>query len=465
MCLSPPWLEYRRWRSPRHRPVWHGGSLDLPHPSRLYGRPHHRRSGVGSRRAIDGEQGGRASAMRRGVQTLSAAEARRIALAAQGFDGSRREARPTRRKLLHALQRLGLLQIDSVNVLVRSHYLPLFSRLGPYDTANLDAAAYAGRQRALFEYWGHQASLLPLALHPLLRWRMARAEQGLGLYRSLAQLGRRRRAYVDAILAEVAERGPLTASELSQGGRGRGSWWGWSQGKAALEWLFWSGRVTTATRRRFERVYDLSERVLPPEVLSASTPTEEDAHRSLVALAARALGVATARDVRDYFRLDAADANPRLAELVEAGELTPVRVEGWKDTAYLDRRARLPRAADARALLSPFDSLVWERQRTERLFGFHYRISLYTPAHLRSHGYYVLPFLLGDQLVARADLKADRAARALRVPAAHAEEGADRRHVAPALIEELRAMAAWLGLERVETSARGGLLRARRYPV
>ena len=294
---------------------------------------------------------------------------------------------------------------------------------------------------------------------------MARAEQGLGLYRSLAQLGRRRRAYVDAILAEVTERGPLTASELTQGGRSRGSWWGWSQGKTALEWLFWSGRVTTATRRRFERVYDLTERVLPPEVLSAPTPPEADAHRSLVRLAARALGVATARDVRDYFRLDAADTTPRLAELVEAGELTPVRVEGWKDSAYLHRAARIPRGVEARALLSPFDSLVWDRQRTERLFGFHYRIALYTPAHLRAHGYYVLPFLLGDRLVARVDLKADRAARVLRVPAAHAEEGADRRRVAGALIDELRAMAAWLGLERVETSARGGLLRAGRYAV
>ena len=405
--------------------------------------------------------------MRRSVQTLSAAEARRIALAAQGFDGSRREARPTRRKLLHALQRLGLLQIDSVNVLVRSHYLPLFSRLGPYDTANLDAAAYAGRQRALFEYWGHQASLLPLALHPLLRWRMARAEQGLGLYRSLAQLGRRRRAYVDAILAEVAERGPLTASELSQGGRGRGSWWGWSQGKAALEWLFWSGRVTTATRRRFERVYDLSERVLPPEVLSASTPTEEDAHRSLVALAARALGVATARDVRDYFRLDAADANPRLAELVEAGELLPVSVAGWRQQAYLWAGSRVPRRVTARALLSPFDSLIWERERAERLFGMRYRIEIYTPAARRVHGYYVLPFLLGERIVARVDLKSDRKNGLLLVQAAHpedgvppgvtAEQGVAEQEVAAELAAELRSLAGWLGLAGVVVAGRGDL--------
>jgi hypothetical protein len=403
--------------------------------------------------------------MRRRVETLSADEARRVALAAQGFDGLRSEARPTPRRLIRSLDRLGLLQIDSVNVLVRSHYLPLFSRLGAYDAAHLDTAAYAGPQRALFEYWGHEASLLPVTLQPLLRWRMARAEKGLGLYRTLAQLGRRRRPYVDAILAEVAERGPLTASELSSGGRGRGSWWGWSEGKTALEWLFWSGRVTTATRRRFERVYDLTERVLPPDVLSAPTPTEADAHRSLVRLATRALGVATARDVRDYFRLDAADTKPRLAELVEAGELIPIRVEGWKDPAYLNPAARIPRGVDARALLSPFDSLVFERQRTERLFGFRYRIEIYTPAPQRSYGYYVLPFLLGDRLVARVDLKADRAARVLRAPAAHAEEGADRRRVAAALVDELRAMAGWLGLDAVETSARGGLLRAGRYAV
>src|SRR5262245_56098039 len=198
--------------------------------------------------------------MKRRIETLSAAEARRVALAAESFQRASGETRPTPGGLMRALGRLGLLQIDSVNVLVRSHYLPLFSRLGPYDATHLDAAAYSGARRTLFEYWGHEASLLPVALHPLLRWRMARAEQGLGLYRSLAQLGWRRRAYVDGILAEVEERGPLTASELSSGGRGRGSWWGWSQGKAALEWLFWSGRVTTATRRRFERVYDLTER-------------------------------------------------------------------------------------------------------------------------------------------------------------------------------------------------------------
>ncbi len=397
--------------------------------------------------------------------TLSPAEARRVALAAQGFDGVRDRQRPTRRQLIRALDRLGLLQIDSVNVLVRAHYLPLFARLGAYEATHLDAAAYAGPRRVLFEYWGHQASLLPVALQPLLRWRMARAEQGLGIYAGLARFARGKRAYIDATLAEVAERGPLTASDLRSGGRGRGSWWGWSEGKTALEWLFWTGRITTATRRGFERVYDLTERALPPEIVASPTPSEPEALKSLVRVAGRALGVATMRDLCDYFRLGIAHAKPCLAELVEAGELTSVRVEGWKDAAYLHAKTPFPRRVGAQALLSPFDSLIWDRQRTERLFDFHYRISIYTPSEQRTHGYYVLPFLLDERLVARVDLKADRPARVLRVLAAHAEPGVDGRRVAPALLDEVRAMATWLGLERVETSRRGGLLRAGRYAV
>ena len=389
---------------------------------------------------------------------LSAAEARRIALAAQGFGEERPSGPPDARALVAAIDRLGLLQIDSVNVLVRAHYLPLFSRLGPYDAALLDQVAYAGRARALFEYWGHEASLLPVASHPLLRWRMARAEAGRGLYGRLHKFARLRRPFVQEVLAEVTDRGPIAASELSRGGRGgSGSWWAWSDGKAALEWLFWVGRVTTAARRRFERVYDLPERVLPEHVLAAAIPSEDEAHRALLRHAARALGVATARDLRDYFRLDVADTRPRLAELVEAGELSPARVEGWTEPAYLHPSARAPRHLKARALLSPFDPVVWERQRAERLFDFHYRIGIYTPAADRAHGYYVLPFLLGDRLVARVDLKADRAARVLRVPSAHLEPGADARRVAVALAGELASMAAWLGLDAVEVARRGGL--------
>jgi hypothetical protein len=344
-----------------------------------------------------------------------------------------------------------------VNVLVRSHYLPLFSRLGPYAMELLDRAAYGGARRTLFEYWGHEASLLPVALQPLLRWRMERAKRGEGMWRHVAQLGRERRPFIAKVLAEIRDRGPLGASELTEGGRGSGAWWGWSEGKAALEWLFWAGEITTTTRRNFARVYDLTERVLPAAILSIPTPTVAAAHRALLRIAARALGVATERDLRDYFRLPAADATPRIAELVESGELVPVTVEGWTSRAYLDVGAKLPRHVDARALLSPFDSLVWNRQRTERLFGFRYRIGIYTPEHLRTHGYYVLPFVLGDRLVARVDLKADRASGALRVVAAHAEPGVDSPTVAAALASELGTMAAWLGLARVAFVARGGL--------
>ena len=396
---------------------------------------------------------------------LSAAEARRTALAAQGLAEPRAPAPADAAALAAAVERLGLLQIDSVNVLVRAHYLPLFSRLGPYDTALLDHAAYNGRERTLFEYWGHVASLLPVDAYPLLRWRMARAEQGRGLYGSLAKFARLRRSYVQDVLAEVADRGPIAASELSRGTRARGAWWGWSDGKAALEWLFWIGRVTTASRRRFERLYDLPERALPATALAAPVPAEDAAHRELLRRAARALGVATERDLGDYFRLGLADTRPRLAELVEAGELLPARVEGWPAPAYLHPEARAPRRLAARALLTPFDPVVWERQRTERLFDFHYRIGIYTPAADRVHGYYVLPFLLGDRLAARVDLKADRAARVLRVPSAHLEPGGDEVRVATALAGELAAMARWLGLDAIEVARRGTLGHALRRAV
>ena len=334
--------------------------------------------------------------------------------------------------------------------MVRSHYLPLFSRLGPYPCGLLDQLAYDGRRRKLFEYWGHEASLLPVRLQPMLRWRMARAAAGQGTYGQLATFGRERRGYVDAVLAEVRARGALGAGDLADGSRGQGGWWGWSDGKTALEFLFWAGEVTTATRRGFERVYDLPERVLPKAVLALPTPEPTDAQRVLLLHAARALGVATARDLRDYFRLDAADVPARLAELVEAGALLPVSVAGWAQPAYLDPAARLPRRVDARALLSPFDSLVWERERTERIFGFRYRLEIYTPAHKRTHGYYVLPFLLGDRLVARVDLKTDRQTGCLRVLATHVEAGEDVCAISGPLAEELGLMAAWLGLERVE---------------
>jgi uncharacterized protein YcaQ len=394
-------------------------------------------------------------------ESLSRAEARRVALAAQGFAAARPNGTVDARHVRRVLDRVGLLQIDSVNVLVRSHYLPLHARLGSYPTALLDRLAYAKR-RSLFEYWGHEASLLPLALQPLMRWRMERAEQGVGMYRGLARFGLEKADYVRRVLAEVTDRGPIAAGELSGGSRGEGGWWGWSEGKMALEFLFWAGRVTTAQRRNFERIYDLPERVLPAELLAMATPSAADAQRRLIGLAAKALGVATERDLRDYFRLPPADARLRVAELVEAGELVPVRVEGWDRPAFLEREARLPRRIAAAALLSPFDSLIWERDRAERLFDFHYRIALYTPAALRTHGYYVLPFLLGDRLVARVDLKSDRAAGRLLVQASHAEAGIDPAAVAEPLHRELSALARWLGLESLAIADRGDLAPALR---
>jgi uncharacterized protein YcaQ len=387
-------------------------------------------------------------------QLISAAAARRIALAATGLAAPRPAGTPNRGHLHRVIARLGLLQIDSVSVLARAHYLPLFSRLGAYDRALLDEAAW-GRKPALFEYWAHEASLLPLAHQPLLRWRMAQADRLEAVYGELARLVSERRPYVDSVLATVRTIGPLAASDL-EGPRGAGGWWGWSDAKRALEWLFWAGHVTTRTRRGFERVYDLPERVFPAAILEAPTPEPADAHRTLLAMAASALGIGTASDLRDYFRLSPAEANPRIAELVEDGTLLPVTVEGWRQPAFVHRDASWPRRVEACALLCPFDPAVWERTRTERLFDFRYRLEIYTPAHKRQHGYYVLPFLLGDRMVARVDLKSVRATGSLHVLAAHAEP-----HAPPETAERLRAelvvMAGWLGLERVVVAGAGDL--------
>lgn len=393
--------------------------------------------------------------------TLSAAEARRLALAAQGFAAPRPDDPPGWRALRRTVERLGLLQIDSVNVLVRAHYLPLFSRLGPYDRAGFDARTYRRGAGGLFEYWAHEASLLPLELHPLLRWRMARARNMDGIYGRLARFARERRDFVAATLAEVAARGPIAAAELGRSQRRSNGWWSWDEGKLALEYLFWAGFVTTATRRgAFERVYDLSERVLPRAISEAPTPEEADAIRALVQIAARALGVAAAGDLRDYFRLPAAPARRAVAELVESGALIRVAVEGWPNEAYLDRSAAIPRRIEARALLAPFDPLIWERSRAERLFDFRYRLEIYTPATKRVHGYYVLPFLLGDRLVARLCLKADRAGSTLQVRTAFGEARIDRGAVAEALRGELRLMADWLGLEGISVAPDGDLASA-----
>ena len=384
---------------------------------------------------------------------LSLRQARRIALTAQGFAESRRHAAPGKRHFGKVAERLGVIQIDSVNVLTRTHYLPAFSRLGDYPQGVLEAEAW-GKKRSLFEYWGHEASLLPLELQPLLRWRMARAEAG-ETWGGLARFGRERRDYIDTILAEIEQRGPVTGGDFATGPRGQPGWWSWSEGKRALEWLFWAGYLTTATRRGFERVYDLTERALPAVIVDLPTPNEADAMRDLVLRSARAMGVATEADLRDYYRLPLDGARRAVRELVEAGALTPVKVQGWDKPAYLHPEAK-PKRINAHALLSPFDNLIWFRDRTERLFGLKVRLEIYTPAEKRVHGYYVLPFLEGEAITARVDLKADRQAKALRVQAAHAEPEAGAETPA-ALAAELSRMAGWLGLERVEVVGKGDL--------
>ena len=389
------------------------------------------------------------------VETLSHKEARRIALAAQGF-ADKRPAKPTRRHLIATIERLGLLQIDSVNVVSRSHYLPLFSRLGAYSRPLLEDLAW-GKKPTLFEYWGHEASLMPLELQPLLRWRMEDAREGVGVWKGVAQFLKSHRPFIDKALEAIRERGPLSAGELGLGEARQSGWWGWSEAKRATECLFWAGDLATATRRgTFERVYGLPEKVLPKAIWAAPTPPRDEAHRVLLRGAVRAMGVATERDLRDYFRMGLADARRGVAELVEAGDLIPVQVQGWDQPAYLAPDARRPRAVRANALLSPFDNLIWFRERAERLFDVRIRLEIYTPAHKRIHGYYVLPFLQGEAITARVDLKADRKAGALRVLSAHREPAADAR--TPAfLATELKLMAGWLGLAGVTVAASGDL--------
>jgi len=390
--------------------------------------------------------------------TLTAGEARRIALAAQGFGGDR-DAPVSKRQLVKLIERLGVVQIDSVNVVSRTHYLPAFSRLGAYPRELLEDAAWA-KTRPLFEYWAHEASLLPLATQPLLRWRMEDARNGVGTWKGIARFLRERRDFIDRVLDEIATRGPLSASELEMGHKGEGGWWGWSEAKRAVECLFWAGELTTATRRgTFERVYGLPEKVLPKAIHEIPTPSREDAQRELYRIAARAMGVATARDLRDYFRMPVEGAKDRLAELADAGHLAPVTVKGWREQAYLDPAARRPRWIDHTALLSPFDNLIWFRDRTERMFGVKVRLEIYVPAEKRQHGYYVLPFLEGDALTARVDLKADRKAGVLIAQSAHAEPWAsDQTPVR--LAAELKRMAGWLGLETVRVEPKGDLAPA-----
>lgn len=371
--------------------------------------------------------------------------ARRIALAAQGF-GAKRPEKPGPADLTRVLNKVHLYQIDSVNVLARAHYLPAFSRLGSYDRGDLDVLAWGPkRKRKLFEYWAHEASLLPFDLHPQLRWRMAQADRGEAGWKGMRVFANERRTEAMALLDRIRIDGPQATSDF-EAHKGQSGWWEWSDTKRALEWLFWAGHITTATRRgNFERVYDLTERVLPAEVTSLPTPSDADAHKALIERAARAHGIATSGELRDYFRQPPEAAHCAIRALAEEGVLIAVDVPGWRH-AWLHRDARCPRKMDGQALLAPFDPLIWERDRTERLFSFHYRIEIYVPAEKRRHGYYVLPFLLGDRLVARVDLKADRKGGRLLVQSVHLEPDAPD-HTREALGSELRKMADWLQLE------------------
>jgi uncharacterized protein YcaQ len=393
---------------------------------------------------------------------LSAAQARRIALAAQGFADPRPTGRVDARHIRRVLAKVGILQIDSVNVFCRTHYLPVFARLGPYSRDLLDklTAHTAGPvRRELFEYWAHEASLVPVELQPLLRWRMARAESDP--WPGVRRIATEKPQLLEDILQLIKDTGPIRASDtgIPRIEARPGHMWNWHDGKIALEYLFYAGRVTAARRVNFERLYDLPERVLPPEILAAPTPAPADAARELIRIAARAHGVGTEPDLRDYFRMSHASSKQAVADLVESGELLPVEVEGWGAPAYLWHDARQPRRVAARALLSPFDSLVWYRERTERIFGFRYRIEIYTPPPKRIYGYYVLPVLLGEALVGRVDLKSDRQAGVLRVQASHLEDGHDPHYVALELAEELAITAEWLGLSGVVVMPRGGLAK------
>jgi uncharacterized protein YcaQ len=382
---------------------------------------------------------------------ISNAQAKRIALAAQGFADPRPTGRVDRRHLRRVLDRIGLIQIDSVNVLVRSQELPLFARLGPHPRSLIDDATRDGE---LFEYWVHEASLVPTDQYHLYRWQMQEPFPWPGFRRRVEE----QRDYIEAVYRRVVDEGPLVAGDLEARVGKKGPWWDYDDGKRALEALFFLGRISARRRPRdFARVYDLPERMLPAAVLARPALPEHEARKELLARAAKYHGVGTLQDLADYHRLTPTRCKQAVAELVEEGRLLPVTVREWNRPAYLHPQARMARRINARALLSPFDPVVWNRGRALRMFGFHYRIEIYTPIPKRQYGYYVLPFLLGDELVGRVDLKADRANGALLVQAAWAEPAVDARAVAAELMKELRLMASWLELDRIEVTGRGDL--------
>lgn len=374
---------------------------------------------------------------------VSLSQARRIALAAQGFSDSRPTGKIDKRHFRRVLDRLGLIQIDSVNVLVRSQELPLFARLGPHPRTMIDDACDRGE---LFEYWVHEASLVDTRHHHLYRWKMRRGLR----WSAFEGLEERRPGFVDEVYRRVEDEGALVAGDLSERVGKKGSWWDWDDAKLALEALLMSGQVSARRRRSdFARVYDLSERMIPAAVLAVPDATEAEARKQWLELAATYLGIGTLDDLCDYHRQKLTPCKPLVAELVEEGVLREVNVEGWPKKAYVHRDARLPRRIEATALLSPFDPVVWYRPRAERLFDFHYRIEIYVPASKRVYGYFVLPVLVGEHLVGRLDLKADRQQGELQVRAAHHEPGHHPRQWAGQVADELQRMASWLGLDRV----------------
>lgn len=395
---------------------------------------------------------------------LSIAEARRLVLGAQGFGGPRTKG--TRAQVSKLARRLHAYQIDSVNVLVRAHYMPAFSRLGPYPMESIEHLAYT--KRDLFEFWAHAACYIPIELYPLFRFRM----EGMASADWYAGASKQVRTYIETVYNHVAEHGPVLASEVPQAGKSTGNWWGWSNGKRAIETLFRIGRVAVAGRRNFARLYDIRERVIPKEHLDAPAPDPEESRKRLLVLATKAHGVGTAKDIAGYFHIagwydrSAVDGKrPKnalkrlMGELVEEGSLEQINVEGWAEAAYIVPGTKVPRPIHARALCSPFDPLLWNRYPTSRVFGFDYQIEIYVPEPKRIYGYYCLPFLLGDHFVGRVDLKADRKAKTLLVQGAFPEAGVDKKHVAAELAEELRLMAKWLELDMIAVVPKGDLAR------
>ncbi|NBW91305.1 MAG: winged helix-turn-helix domain-containing protein [Actinobacteria bacterium] len=390
--------------------------------------------------------------MAKRFDSLSIADARKLAVAAQGFDTPRPQTKATQRQVDAIIARLGVLQIDSVNVLVRSQELPLFARLGNH---NRNAIPKATEAKKIFEYWGHEAAHLPVSLHPLFRWKMNAARTGKVTHWGLTSFYEENKAFVIRTLKHVEKNGPITSRELSTRTEKKGTWWDWDEAKVALEYLFLTGQLMSRGRGSdFARIYDTPERVLPRHILDAPTPSEDNARKQLLVRSAIAQGVATASDLADYYRQKPAAVRPLIAELVEEGELRAVAVDGWTEKAFVHRNAKLSKQLHATALLSPFDSLVWCRPRNERLFNFHYRIEIYTPKEKRKFGYYVLPFMMNGELVGRVDLKGDRGNSTLLVNSVHVEKGVKRSAMSDALNTELHTMANWLGLEQVQI-ARG----------